>query len=212
MKKNRLLVHGIPLLCGASFALAGCTQTVGAQHSDPESLAAPVASGSPNRAEPSRAARFSAAIAQLAEQLERNTRHKTLLPAVLASTFVNLDDLDDTSPLGRLITENLVHELQVRRWNVYDIRLSKAVAVNPTGEFVLTRDPKLLEYQYLVAGVLAGTYSITGEEVFVNARIIDINTGVVVSSGQISLPIDEFGARLLVDGDQLKPMRIIRGK
>jgi TolB-like protein len=131
---------------------------------------------------------------------------------VLASTFVNLDDLDDTSPLGRLITENLVHELQVRRWNVYDIRLSKAVAVNPTGEFVLTRDPKLLEYQYLVAGVLAGTYSITGEEVFVNARIIDINTGVVVSSGQISLPIDEFGARLLVDGDQLKPMRIIRGK
>jgi hypothetical protein len=46
----------------------------------------------------------------------------------------------------------------------------------------------------------------------VNARIIDINTGVVVSSGQISLPIDEFVARLLVDGDQLKPMRIIRGK
>jgi TolB-like protein len=212
MKKNRLLVHGAPLLCGALFALAGCTQTIGAQPSDAESRSTPVASGSLTLAEPSRAAGFSTAIAQLAEQLERNTRHKTLLPAVLASTFVNLDDLDDTSPLGRLITENLVHELQIRRWNVYDIRLSKAVAVNPTGEFVLTRDPKLLEYQYLVAGVLAGTYSIAGNEVFVNARIIDINTGVVVSSGQISLPIDEFVARLLVDGDQLKPMRIIRGK
>jgi len=158
------------------------------------------------------AARFNSKIIFLADQIERNIQHKNLLPAVLASTFVNLDDLDDTSPLGRLITENLIHELQVRHWNVYDIRLSKAVAVNPAGEFVLTRDPKLLEYQYLVAGVLAGTYSVTDDEVFVNARVIDVNTGVVVSSGQISLPIDDFVARLLVDGDQLKPMRIIRGK
>lgn len=60
--------------------------------------------------------------------------------------------------------------------------------------------------------MLAGTYSVTDDEVFVNARVIDVNTGVVVSSGQISLPIDDFVARLLVDGDQLKPMRIIRGK
>ncbi len=209
MKTNHPLVGGVPLLFGALFALGGCTQTA-AQPSDSGST--PVTAVNTATIERTGAARFNAAMSSLADQIERNIQHKNLLPAVLASTFVNLDDLDDTSPLGRLITENLIHELQVRHWNVYDIRLSKAVAVNPAGEFVLTRDPKLLEYQYLVAGVLAGTYSVTDDEVFVNARVIDVNTGVVVSSGQISLPIDDFVARLLVDGDQLKPMRIIRGK
>ncbi|MDK2797418.1 MAG: hypothetical protein PWQ19_968 [Tepidiphilus sp.] len=209
MKKNHPLVSGAPLLFGALFALGGCTQTAAIP---PDSGAPSVMAANTATVERPGAARFNAAMSSLADQIERNIRHKNLLPAVLASTFVNLDDLDDTSPLGRLISENLIHELQVRHWNVYDIRLSKAVAVNPAGEFVLTRDPKLLEYQYLVAGVLVGTYSIANDEVFVNARVIDVNTGVVVSSGQISLPIDEFVARLLVDGDQLKPMRIIRGK
>lgn len=209
MKNHQPLASRTPWLFVALSALAGCTQAV-VQPADTGST--PAAAGSTAIAWQSGAARFNAAMSSLADQLERNIQHKNLLPAVLASTFVNLDNLDDTSPLGRLITENLIHELQVRHWNVYDIRLSKAVAVNPAGEFVLTRDPKLLEYQYLVAGVLAGTYSITDNEVFVNARVIDVNTGVVVSSGQISLPIDDFVARLLVDGDQLKPMRIIRGK
>lgn len=204
-------------LCLA-LLLAACAQSATREVSTTSSAPATPASPAPApdtldyRPANSGAARFNSKIIFLADQLERNIQHKNLLPAVLASTFVNLDNLDDTSPLGRLITENLIHELQVRHWNVYDIRLSKAVAVNPAGEFVLTRDPKLLEYQYLVAGVLAGTYSITDNEVFVNARVIDVNTGVVVSSGQISLPIDDFVARLLVDGDQLKPMRIIRGK
>lgn len=201
-------------LCLA-LLLAACAQTATREVSTapaPPIEAAPAPDALAYRPANSGAARFNSKIIFLADQIERNIQHKNLLPAVLASTFVNLDDLDDTSPLGRLITENLIHELQVRHWNVYDIRLSKAVAVNPAGEFVLTRDPKLLEYQYLVAGVLAGTYSVTDDEVFVNARVIDVNTGVVVSSGQISLPIDDFVARLLVDGDQLKPMRIIRGK
>ena len=203
-------------LCLA-LLLAACAQSATREVSTTSAPAAPASPATaPDalayRPANSGAARFNSKIIFLADQIERNIQHKNLLPAVLASTFVNLDDLDDTSPLGRLITENLIHELQVRHWNVYDIRLSKAVAVNPAGEFVLTRDPKLLENQYLVAGVLAGTYSVTDDEVFVNARVIDVNTGVVVSSGQISLPIDDFVARLLVDGDQLKPMRIIRGK
>jgi|YNPBryulayer2012_1023412.scaffolds.fasta_scaffold00206_11 TolB-like protein len=148
----------------------------------------------------------------LAQQLDANTRHKSAFPAVLASTFVNLDRIDDTSPLGRLLTEGLVARLQVRGWNLYDIRLSKAVAITPEGEFVLSRDPKRLEYQYATAAALTGTYTVTASEVLVHARIIDVSTGVVVASGEVRIPIDEEVARLLTDQDQLRPMRIIRGQ
>jgi TolB-like protein len=148
----------------------------------------------------------------LAQQLDANTRHKSAFPAVLASTFVNLNRIDDTSPLGRLLTEGLVARLQVRGWNLYDIRLSKAVAITPEGEFVLSRDPKRLEYQYATAAALTGTYTVTASEVLVHARIIDVSTGVVVASGEVRIPIDEEVARLLTDQDQLRPMRIIRGQ
>ncbi len=146
----------------------------------------------------------------LAEQLDANLKHKSAYPAILSATFVNLNHLDDTSPLGRVVTEGLVARLQVRGWNLYDVRLSKAVAVTPEGEFVLSRDPKRLEYQYATSAVLAGTYSITGNEVLIHARVIDVSTGVVVSAGELRLPIDSEVARLLVDSDQLRPMRIIR--
>lgn len=148
----------------------------------------------------------------LAAQLDANTRFKSAFPAVLASTFVNLDRIDDTSPLGRVLTEGLVARLQVRGWNLYDVRLSKAVAVTPEGEFVLSRDPKRLEYQYATAAVLAGTYTIAASEVLVHARIIDVASGVVVASAEVRIPIDEEIARLLTDQDQLRPMRIIRGQ
>lgn len=147
----------------------------------------------------------------MAEQLDANTKHKSAYPAVLAATFVNLDRIDDTSPLGRLLTEGLVARLQVRGWNLYDVRLSKAVAVTPEGEFVLSRDPKRLEYQYATAAALTGTYTVTSNEVIVHARITDVATGVVVASSEVRLPITEEVAHLLTDHDSLRPMRIIRG-
>ncbi|WP_217125522.1 FlgO family outer membrane protein [Hydrogenophilus thiooxidans] len=147
----------------------------------------------------------------MAEQLDANTKHKSAYPAVLAATFVNLDRIDDTAPLGRLLTEGLVARLQVRGWNLYDVRLSKAVAVTPEGEFVLSRDPKRLEYQYAAAAALTGTYSVTSNEVILHARITDVATGVVVASSEVRLPIDDTVAHLLTDHDNLRPMRIIRG-
>ncbi|MCX7946107.1 MAG: FlgO family outer membrane protein [Hydrogenophilus sp.] len=148
----------------------------------------------------------------LAEQLDANVKHRTAFPAILASTFVNLDHIDDTSPLGRVLTEGLVARLQVRGWNLYDVRLSRAVAVTPEGEFVLSRDPKRLEYQYAAAAALTGTYSVGSNEVLIHARITDVSSGVVVSSAEVRLPIDGEVARLLTDHDQLRPMRIIRGQ
>ena len=148
----------------------------------------------------------------MAEQLDANSKHKTAFPAIIAATFVNLDRIDDTSPLGRVLTEGLVARLQVRGWNLYDVRLSKAVSVTPEGEFVLSRDPKRLEYQYATAAALTGTYTVTPNEVLLHARITDVATGVVVASSEVRLPLDDEVAHLLTDHDALRPMRIIRGQ
>jgi len=132
----------------------------------------------------------------LADQLVRNIDNRFRYEPVVVTTFVNLDNMKETSSLGRLIAENLIHELQVRGWKVFDIRLARDIVVKPQGEFSITRDIKNIRNYYRVNSVITGTYAITSNSVIVNARIIDVKSGVVVSTGQIVLPIEDVSSLL----------------
>ena len=132
----------------------------------------------------------------LADQLVRNIDNRFRYEPVVVTTFVNLDNMKETSSLGRLIAENLIHELQVRGWKVFDIRLARDIVVKPQGEFSITRDIKNIRNNYRVNSVITGTYAITSNSVIVNARIIDVKSGVVVSTGQIVLPIEDVSSLL----------------
>ena len=132
----------------------------------------------------------------LADQLVRNIDNRFRYEPIVVTTFVNLDNMKETSSLGRLIAENLIHELQVRGWKVFDIRLAKDIVVKPQGEFSITRDIKNIRNYYRVNSVITGTYAITSNSVIVNARIIDVKSGVVVSTGQIVLPIEDVSSLL----------------
>jgi TolB-like protein len=132
----------------------------------------------------------------LADQLVRNIDNRFRYEPVVVTTFVNLDNMKETSSLGRLIAEDLIHELQVRGWKVFDIRLAKDIVVKPQGEFSITRDIRNIRNYYRVNSVITGTYAITSNSVIVNARIIDVKSGVVVSTGQIVLPIEDVSSLL----------------
>ncbi len=147
----------------------------------------------------------------LADQIEKNKDRKFISEPVVITTFANLDNLNQTSSLGRLIAESLIHEFQVRKWRVLDIRLSKNIEVNEKGEFILNRDVEKLYKKYRIAGVITGTYSLTEECVVINARLIDVRTGVVLSSGQVCVPT--YGIEeLLFDRDSAPPVRIVGGE
>jgi TolB-like protein len=132
----------------------------------------------------------------LADQLERNLDKKYLTSAVMVTSFLSLDDLTQTNSLGRLLSESLIHELQVRRWKVIDARLVKDIIINQKGEFALSRDIKNIKDSYNVSGVVTGTYTIADTGVIVNAKVMDIESGVITSSGQISIPLNGVEALL----------------
>jgi len=155
------------------------------------------------------AGRFNALIVSLADQLERNADRKILGNTFIVTSFGNLNKLSETTGLGRLIAENLIHELQIRKWQVYDVRLTKDLLINESGEFSLSRDIKKIRETYKVGGIVTGTYVVADYSIIVNARSMDINTGVVASSGRISLPVDGFTDALLFNEDNLKTMKIV---
>lgn len=143
----------------------------------------------------------------LADQLERNLDKKYLSSPVMVTSFLNLNDLTETNGLGRLVSESLIHELQVRRWKVIDARLVKDVIINNKGEFALSRDIKNIRDSYDVTGIVTGTFSVTGSSVVVNAKVMDIESGVITSSGQMSIPLSGIEG-LLFNYSRSTPMKI----
>lgn len=154
--------------------------------------------------------KFAAKIIFLADQLERNMGRKGSNSSFLISSFTNLNNLAETSPLGRLIAENLMHELQVRAWRVYEPRLMQNFVINKNGEFTLSRDVKHLREHYGVTNVVAGTIMNSDDQLVINARVIDTSTGMVMSSGQIQIPSNWFTNGLLEE-PRARNFKIIGG-
>lgn len=153
--------------------------------------------------------KFNARMIFLADQVERNVDRKTLANTFIVTSFTNLNKLSETTPFGRLVAENLIHELQVRKWQVFEVRLTKDIVINEAGEFSLSRDIKKLRDQYNIGGIVTGTYSVADGHIVLNARVIDINTGLVVSTGQIHIPSNWYTDALLYNEDNMKAMKVV---
>jgi len=132
---------------------------------------------------------FNDKMKNLADQLDRNVVADSQSNLYIVTSFTNLDKIDDTMALGRLISENLIYGLQVHKWRIIEIRLTKGVDVNAEGEFFLSRDINKLRDEYKISGVVTGTYSVAEGNLTINARVIDVNTGIVISSAQTYIPV-----------------------
>jgi len=143
----------------------------------------------------------------LADQLLRNIDVDQRKYPVIVTTFVNLNNFKETSDLGRLLKENLVHELQVRGWKVIDINYMPKIKVNKNGEFVLTRNMRKLAKKYKVSSILVGTYAIADNALIVNARVINAKNGIIISTGQFEIPLSFVES--LLENSAIKPVEII---
>ena len=128
----------------------------------------------------------------VAEQLDRNVLPETRTKPTIITNIVSLSNLGESSELGRLISEHLLHELQIRYWNVFDIRLNRDVVINESGDFALSRDVKKLRDNVPAAQVVTGTYTNSADGVLVSVRVLDLATGQVMSTAQTRFVKDKF--------------------
>ena len=126
----------------------------------------------------------------LADQIDINNDSKYFSQPTIVSSFVSLDNLKETSKLGRLISESLIHELQVRKWSVVEIKMAQNMAINKDGEFFLSRDIDKIRKTFRARSIVTGTYTVSEDTVIVNAKVLNIDSGIVLSSGQIAIPLD----------------------
>jgi TolB-like protein len=140
---------------------------------------------------------FNSGMIFLADQLDRNVDPAFRSRPTVITSIASLANLNESSGLGRLVGEHLIHELQVRAWSVADVRLTRGLIVNNGGEFSLSRDMTQLRESFPIANIVTGTYSTTPDGVLLSVRVIDSSTGRVVSSAQTRFLRDRFIASLV---------------
>lgn len=136
----------------------------------------------------------------ISEQIDHFYRGSNPGP-IGVTTFVNVDDLYNTSTFGRMYSEQLMSELVMKGFDVVEMRHSDALQfLNDAGEFALSRDVRNVKPVRDLSGVVVGTYVVSPERVYVNARLIDPSTSMVLSAGSVEMPKTVELAKLLRGG------------
>ena len=119
---------------------------------------------------------FSAEIARLAEQIVFTLTESGLSGEqmiVVPTTFVNIDDLYQTSTFGRVATEQLAAELKTRGFEIVETRRSRDLIIKRRGgELGLSRESEEIFEAYQANALLMGTYTITAQQVLLNVRLV----------------------------------------
>ncbi len=140
------------------------------------------------------------------EIVKTNSALTTETPLALVS-FVDLEHYDETNWLGNTLTESMIFQLQRRGFIVVDFKNTGAIRVTKEGDFALTRDWMLLSPAQEINYLLVGTMLRQAGGVIVNTRIVNVNSRVVVASGQGFLPNKYMGRKV----DTSKKVRLEDG-
>lgn len=115
----------------------------------------------------------------------------------LPTTFVSLDNFQETSGLGRFMAESLFYEFNTRGFGVREYRTNGVIHMAPgRGEFTLSRALPDIKIDSDWAGLVVGTYYRDRDVVFVNVRMIRPSDGLVLRTAQLVLPMTSIIARM----------------
>ncbi|NQY19844.1 MAG: hypothetical protein HRT40_00825 [Campylobacteraceae bacterium] len=117
---------------------------------------------------------------------EKMKKNLLINEVVLVSDFVNLSRLENPSRLGFLLSDSLKHELSSKNIIIRQVEFGRDFTIGQHGFKMLTRDQKKINKNTVdaVSYALVGTYMITNKKLIVFVKLIDVETGYILSSSQ----------------------------
>lgn len=136
-----------------------------------------------------------AAAATLLAQLQN--RLATGSPLIIA-TVVNIDALNRSSTLGRLISEHVSARFSQAGYRMVEMKFrSRVYMARNQGELMLTREIHDIANSHDAQAVVVGTYAQSNELVFVNLKVIQPETNIVLAAHDYALPLDAMTSSML---------------
>ena len=159
----------------ASLSLLALPLLLAACATDPKSEETNYASVSSNAFV---ASNYKAADALL---LQLNGKLAADKPLIMA-TVVNIDSLEQTSTLGRLVSEQISTRLAQGGLKMLEMKLRNNVYLKRNqGELMLTREIGEVAHTHNAQAIVVGSYAESSDTVFVNIKVIQPNTNFVLA-------------------------------
>lgn len=187
-----------------------CTLGRAAQESGQDQTAGNEAA---SEAEVNQADAFKAAIQQMALTLFANLAdpdpgNGDLADGIAVSTFVELKKLTRTSSFGRYLAEQLMTEFQQQGYRVVEIRKSTSIMIQEQrGEYGLSREVTEISPLVSARTMITGTYTLAGDHILVNAKVLDNKSTALLSSATMVFPRTALVDLLLADSVSASPHR-----
>jgi TolB-like protein len=123
-------------------------------------------------------ANYRAADALLAQLNGKLSSEKPLIMA----TVVNIDALDQTSTLGRLISEQISTRMAQGGLKMLEMKLRNSVYLKRNqGELMLTREIGEVAQTHNAQAVVVGSYAETSDMVFINIKVVQPQSNFVLA-------------------------------
>jgi TolB-like protein len=118
---------------------------------------------------------------------------------IVPTSAVDLQNMNETTPISRQFTEEVLTHLVGYGYRVFEIRKGKEISMDAVkGERILTRNPRQISRGSLdIVAVLVGTYTATPENIRFNYKLVYMHNNEVLAMGSATVGvIDELDSLL----------------
>lgn len=120
-----------------------------------------------------------------------NTFNNSPNAPFIVATLVNIDQLEQSSTLGRLISEQVASRMTHLGYSVLELKVRNGVYMKRNeGELLLTREIKEVASTHNAQAVIVGTYAESSMFVYVNLKVVNPATSAILAAYDYALPLD----------------------
>jgi len=111
---------------------------------------------------------------------------------LIVATVVNIDALEQSSTLGRMISEQLSARFSQRGWQMVELKLRGSIYMRRgEGELILTREISDIARSNKAQAIILGSYAVGASFVYVNLKIVQPVSNAVLSAHDYVLPANQ---------------------
>jgi TolB-like protein len=111
---------------------------------------------------------------------------------LIVATLVDINALERSSTMGRMISEQISAAFSRSGYNMIEMKFRENVYIKQAeGELLLTREITDVAKLHNAQAVVVGTYGVAADIVFINLKVVQPGSNVVLAAHDYALPIDD---------------------
>lgn len=136
-----------------------------------------------------------------AERMVASNPDMTRYSPMIAATFVSIDNLSQSSTLGRISSELMASSLARHGMQVREVKMRDSMFIEEeVGELMLSRQVQRLSAQHDARSILMGTYAQGQDYVYISTRVVRAGDAMVLGSADFKLPLNNNTRSMLSAG------------